>query len=197
MEIWKDVAGYEGQYQVSSLGRVRSIDRITPCGRKLHGKIRKATLNKNGYYYVNLSKGGKVKNVPVHRLVASAFIDNPNHHTTVNHINEAKTDNRATNLEWMPLEDNLRYGTHTERATKNKPDMSGDNHPNFGKRGAEALTHKGRVIGVSVSDPQKVVSFDTAATASRELGISSGQLCDAINGKAKSCGGYYWRRCDG
>ena len=197
MEHWKDICGYEGQYQVSDIGNVRSLDRVDSSGRCVKGRLRKVCVNRNGYAYVNLCKGGISKNIAVHRLVAAAFVDNPHGYLTVNHKNEVKTDNRADNLEWMDLPDNLRYGTHTERATANKPDCSGINHHNYGKYGAEAHTHKGCVVGVSKKDPSIIVIFDTAATAARTLNLSSGQLCDAINGKAKSCGGYYWSRRDG
>jgi hypothetical protein len=194
MEIWKDIPGYEGKYQVSSEGRVKSVDCFDSRGHHVRERIRSFCHNRNGYLYVNLSKNGKPKNILVHRLVAEAFIKNPHNYETVNHINEIKTDNRVCNLEWMTLADNLRYGTHTERATKNKPDMSGEKHFNYGRRGVNAITHKGRVIGVSKTNPSDVVEFETASVAARSLGISTGQLCDAINGKAKSCGGYYWRR---
>lgn len=197
MEHWKDISGYEGLYQVSDLGRVRSLDRYDAYGRFISGKLRNVCVNKKtGYCYVNLCKNGRSRNILLHRIVASAFIPNPLNLKTVNHKNENKQDNRVENLEWMSLQDNLMYGTHTERATKNKPDISGKRHHNYGLRGSSAHTHKGKVIGTSKFDPSVTVEFDTAATASRVLGISSGQLCDAINGKAKSCGGYYWRRCN-
>ena len=198
MELWKDIHGYEGQYQVSNLGRVRSLDRIAPKGKSLKGAIRKQFINKKtGYCYVNLCKNAKSNNILVHRLVASAFIDNSEHKETVNHINEIKTDNRAENLEWMSLDENLHYGSHFERSKKNKIAPKGELHPNYGKFGSNANTHKGKVIGVNKKDPNDVIEFDTAATAARILKVSSGQLCDAINGKAKSCGGYYWRRVYG
>ena len=197
MENWKDIVGFEGMYQVSDLGNVRSLDRINSAGKKVKGRIIIQTVNKRtGYCYVHLCKNGKAYGVSVHRLVAKAFVNSQDGNDTVNHINEIKTDNRAINLEWLSLADNLRYGTHNERALKNKPDLSGARHPNYARRGSQALTHKGRVIGINKKDPNDIVVFDTAATASRELHISSGQLCDAINGKAKSCGGYYWRRED-
>lgn len=197
MSIWKDVKGYEGLYEVSNAGEVRSKERVNSYGRRCKGIPRAFTLNRNGYLYVNLCKNGQLKNHLVHRLVAEAFVENPQHKETVNHKNEIKTDNRADNLEWLTLAENLRYGTHTERATAHKPDMSGAKHFNFGKRGAESKTHKGRVIGVKVSDPSVVVEFDTAATAAREMGISPGQLCDTLKGRYKSCKGYCWRRLDG
>lgn len=197
MENWKDVPGYEGLYQVSNLGRVRSLPHICR-GKRIPGKLRKVHLEQaTGYLSVGLSKNGIRKTITVHRLVALAFVPNPTGEATVNHKNEIKTDNRAENLEWMSLADNLRYGTHVQRATANKPDMRGEKNPRFGKYGKDAISHKGRVVGTSKRDPDVVVEFETAADAARILKVSSGQLCDAINGKAKSCGGYYWRRVDG
>ena len=196
MENWKDVYGYEGLYQVSDLGNVRTLAHVTN-GKPVKERIRKQTKNvRNGYMTIGLSKNGKSSNVYVHRLVATAFVDNPDGKPTVNHKNEDKTDNRAENLEWMTLPENLAFGTHDERAKANHKDMHGDLHPNFGRRGSEALTHKGSVVGIKKDDPTVVVRFDTAATASRVLGISSGHLCDTLKGKYKSCGGYYWRRLD-
>lgn len=197
METWKDIAGYEGLYQVSDFGKVRSASHICR-GKRIHGILRKLHVNaRTGYSYAVLCKNGIRKNYAVHRLVASAFVPNPTGEKTVNHKNEIKTDNRAENLEWMSLADNLRYGTHVQRATANKPDMRGEKNPRFGRFGKDAIAHKGRVIGISKTDPDMIVEFDTAADAARGLKISTGQLCDAINGKAKSCGGYYWRRLDG
>ena len=198
MEVWKDIEGYEGIYQVSNLGRVRSIDRINNKGKRNKGALLKLGVNKRtGYVRVGLCKFGARKGKSVHRLVAQAFIDNPNGLGTVNHKNENKQDNRVENLEWMSLQDNLAYGTHTQRATAHKPDMSGEKHFNYGKRGAESHTHKGKVIGINVDGSGEVIEFDTAATASRVLGINSGRICEAINGKRKSCAGYYWRRDNG
>lgn len=187
MELWKDVKGYEGLYQVSDSGRVRNST----------GQIRKQTLNKNGYLYVNLCKGGKIHNYSVHRLVALAFVETDNERLTVNHKNEIKTDNRSCNLEWMTLNENLRYGTHDQRMRENrKGKAAGPEHFNYGKFGANSHTHKGRVIGIS-KESGNVVEFPTAADAARALKISSGQLCDTLRGKYKTCGGYYWRREDG
>ena len=198
MEHWKDIEGYEGMYQVSDLGNVRSLDRINSYGRFVKGRQRKQHINSvTGYCYVNLSKEGKYTNLLVHRLVAMAFVKNPDGKPTVNHINENKQDNRAQNLEWMTLPENLQYGTHDERAKRNRVAPRAKDHPAFGKFGGASRTSKGKVVGVRKDDPTVIVEFDSAATAARELGLSTGQLCEAINGKTKSCGGYYWRRCHG
>ena len=102
-EQWRDIEGYDGAYQVSDLGRVRSLK---------FGKVRVLRISKNmkGYLFVNLHRDGKQKNVSVHRLVASAFIENDNIlNDQVNHRNEDKTDNRASNLEWCTAQYNSTY----------------------------------------------------------------------------------------
>ena len=103
-EIWASIHGYEGLYEVSNRGRVRSLK----FGKK---KILKPTPNKQGYYHVKLSKDSKTKDFRVSRLVAMAFVPNPNPNQwkQVNHKNEVKTDNRASNLEWCDCRYNIRY----------------------------------------------------------------------------------------
>jgi thymidylate kinase len=112
-EVWKDINGYEGLYQVSNMGKVRSLDRITKNGQNstylLKGKNKKLILKDNGYLTVSLYKDGKEKNKKVHRLVADAFIPAVDGKNIVNHINGDKTDNVATNLEWSTHTDNLQH----------------------------------------------------------------------------------------
>lgn len=115
MEEWRDIDGYVGLYQVSNLGRVRSLDRIDSMGRLRQGQILKITDNAKGYKKVMLCKDGKHINKYVHRLVAQAFIPNHNNLTEVNHKNEIKSDNRVENLEWTTHRDNMEYGTRKQR----------------------------------------------------------------------------------
>ena len=111
MEEWRDIKGYEGRYQISSEGRVRSLDRIGKNGYSYKGKILKPRPTKRGYIKANLS--GKI--YAVHRLVAQAFIPNPNNYPVVNHKDENPSNNCIENLEWCDVKYNINYGTANKR----------------------------------------------------------------------------------
>lgn len=118
MEIFKDIKEYEGLYQVSNLGRVKSLN-YNKTGKE---KILKPTTNKKGYQFVGLYKEGKTKNFLVHRLVAMAFIPTPmdTNATQVNHKDENPANNCVENLEWCTPKYNINYGTHNERIAKRR-----------------------------------------------------------------------------
>lgn len=110
-EIWKDVDGYEGLYQVSNLGRVKRV----ATSRVLNG------MNSgSGYVQVGLYKQGVVSRKLIHRLVAQAFIPNHEHKSEINHIDEDKTNNNINNLEWSTRKENINHGTRNERVSKIK-----------------------------------------------------------------------------
>ena len=131
-EIWKDIEGYEGLYQVSNLGRVRSLDRYVnnnhetkslKKGRILVNSILKST----GYLRVSLSREGKFVSKQVHRLVAEAFVSNPNNYPIINHKDENPLNPCADNLEWCTSEYNNNYGTRLDKISKamtNNPKIS-------------------------------------------------------------------------
>lgn len=107
-EIWADIEDYVGSYQVSNLGNIRSLPRN---GRKM--KVLKLRVSSNGYFLVNLYSEGKGKTWQVHRLVAKAFVENPENKAQVNHINGNKLDNRQDNLEWNSPKENMQHATNT------------------------------------------------------------------------------------
>jgi hypothetical protein len=119
MEQWKPVVGYEGFYEVSNQGRIRSVDRITNSSIRHNdhvvkkGKMLKLNLKRGGYLAVDLSKENVKKTKTVHRIVAEAFIPNPEDKYTVNHINGNKSDNRVENLEWATSSENSIHAVKT------------------------------------------------------------------------------------
>lgn len=106
MEQWKDICGYEGICQVSSLGRIRSLERVDSAGHRLKGRLRRHGLDKNGYHIIGLCKDGKMKTFKVHRLVVGAFSDKPISGLEVNHIDGDKGNNCIDNLELVSCIEN-------------------------------------------------------------------------------------------
>ena len=121
-ELWKPISGYEGIYEVSSLGRVRSLDRVVVDYRGIEksvgGKILKPGVTNKGYYIVSLNSVDKRHTLTVHRLVANAFVPNLDNKPQVNHINGIKTDNRICNLEWLTNEENMKHAINNGLANK-------------------------------------------------------------------------------
>ena len=119
-ETWKDVVGYEGLYEVSNKGDVYSVERISSQGIKIGGQTLKPSYGRGGYLKVGLCKNGTMETKRVHRLVAEAFISNPNGLPQVNHRDEVKVNNNVENLEWCTSKYNSNHGTRTERASQAK-----------------------------------------------------------------------------
>ena len=120
VEIWKDIENYEGLYQVSNFGRVRSLDRVVRRNKGFglcKGRVLKPRLPA-GYCQVSLCKQNNVSQFLVHRLVAEAFVPNPDNLPQVNHKDEVKTNNRADNLEWCTPEYNCNYGNHNKKLSE-------------------------------------------------------------------------------
>lgn len=130
-EEWRDIKGYEGLYQVSNLGRVRSLDRYTKSRwgtQKLEkGIIMKLSYDRDGYQIICLRRDAKNSRFRVHRLVAEAFIDNPYNYPLINHKDENKANNCVNNLEWCSHKYNVNYGSCIEKRikkTRNDPHRS-------------------------------------------------------------------------
>lgn len=118
-EIWRDVDKYEGSYQVSNLGRIKSVYRIDNNHHIVKERILNQMKNWSGYMRVALSKNGKVKKHSVHRLVAKAFIPNPLNKPQVNHKDETRDNNCVDNLNWMTAKENSNYGSRNSNVLLN------------------------------------------------------------------------------
>ena len=149
-EIWKDVAGYEGKYQVSNLGGVRSLDRLsrehdnhgTMCRTKIKGRIMRGTPDPDGYLEICLyNEFHKPKYYRIHRLVAEAFIPNPENLPQVDHINCVKDDNRVENLAWVTCKENINRAWKAGRCTPRQP--SHEDIERFRKLGKQVVKWRG------------------------------------------------------
>ena len=166
-EIWKDIEGYENLYQVSNLGRVKALGNGGSKNSKFSSERILKTCEIKGYLRVTLSKDGKQKQYSVHRLVAQAFLQNPDNLPQVNHKDEDKTNNRVDNLEWCSAKYNNNYGTRIQRITEKKSKQ------------------------VLCVETGKI--YPSLRQAERELGISHNNISAACRGIQKTCGGFHWR----
>ena len=153
----KDIKDYEGLYAITTDGNVWSYK---------SRKFLKPYLIKGGYHIVGLYNNGKRKKFLIHRLVAEAFIPNPNNLPCVNHKDENKSDNNVNNLEWCSYEYNNNYGTRVKRSAEKKSEA---------------------VYCVELDR-----TFKSQTEAVKELGISQGNISNCLTGKIKTAGGYHW-----
>lgn len=186
-EEWKDILGFEESYQISNIGNVRSKDRMVTYsnGRIAFcpGKMIKTSVATNGYVIVCLSKNGKQSKKLVHRLVANAFIDNPNLLPEINHIDENKRNNRAENLEWCTVKYNRNFGSRNKRAAEHKD--------------YNAIAKKNRLIqGKPVIQIEKngeiIGKFLSTRHAESVTGFHRQAISGCCNGKYKYAYGFKW-----
>ena len=194
-EIWKDIPGYEGYYQVSNFGRVKSIPRKVYCNGGFHiskEKIMKQDQNKSGYWRAHLLKDKVAKTLLVHRLVAKAFLPNPDSLPDINHKDENPSNNYVDNLEWCTEKYNMNYGTAIERRK-----VSFVRNESFKKANATKVRNKSRGAEKSVEGTSKdgitTITFRSMSEAERMTGISKGRISDCCHGRRLSAGGYYWK----
>lgn len=169
-EIWKDIIGYEGLYQISSWGNVKSLERKVNRGkyfRIVKERVLKISLNSIGYCQIKLCKNGKQKVLRVHRLVAIHFIDNLDNKLEVNHIDGNKTNNYYKNLEWCTRSENTQHAY--------------DNGLMENVRNSDYCSKK-------VYCPELDQEFESSYEAERKLGIAQQNISSCCNGNLKSAG---------
>lgn len=165
-EIWKPIKDYEGLYQVSNLGNVRSLNRKIK-NRNLKEKIKKFDKTKFGYLRVELNNNGKKKKYLVHRLVAQTFLDNPNNYPCINHKDENKNNNIVINLEWCDyLYNNLYNNKHKKNWVKVKQ-----------------LDKNNNIINI----------FESITEATKKTNIIQCEISNCLHNRQKTAGGYYWQ----
>lgn len=172
-EVWRDIGGYEGVYQISNLGRVKSLHRsiLRKNGVKqtFSERILKIKTQKNGYKFINLKCQGKQERTfRLHRLVAEAFIPNPLDLPCINHKDEDKSNNTSDNLEWCTQKYNINYGSHNEKVSSSQ----------------------GRKVFQFSLVGDFIRSYKSVNEATIESGINN--ISAACNGKYNQAGGYLW-----
>ena len=192
MEIWKEIEGYEGVYQVSNHGNVRSLNyRKTKKVKNL-----KPQKDKKEYFTVGLCREGRMKWGKIHRLVASAFLPNPDKKPQVNHINGNKSDNRVENLEWATESENQlhAYKTGLKAGSQEWGRTLGKVH---GKtpRSQQAERCKRPVIATHIQSGKETL-FESAAEVERTMGINHAIVPRVCNGRQKASKGYSFRYMD-
>lgn len=178
-EIWKDVEGYEGLYQISNYGNLRSL--VDKYGKK-RVLLRKCQKTAKGYLHTRLYKNHKGKTLRIHILVAKAFIPNPHNYPMVNHKDEDKTNNCVWNLEWCDNSYNSNYGTLPERKS-----IINTNHPS-----------KSKQVAMFDNNWNLLRVFPSCSEAQRQTGINQSlisKVCRAPIGHF-SAGGNNWRFWD-
>lgn len=198
-EVWKDVVGYEGRYMVSNFGNVISLNY---CNSKKTKPISFRYRGTNNLYpYVHLTKNGQAKNWYIHRLVAIAFIPNPNNYPVVNHIDENPANNHVDNLEWCTQKHNCNHGTRNKRISdKHKGVKLSEYHC---RRMSECRIgipqyHRRRKVNQYSMDMKLIKTWDCITDAAESIKGSSSHIteCCKLLKRHRSYKGYIWRYAD-
>lgn len=177
MEIWKDIDGYSGEYQISNYGRVKSFKYGSP-------KILKYKTNNKGYKWVALCSNGVQSNLLVHRLVAIHFLENDKNYKIINHIDENPANNNVSNLEWCTQSENVRKSTKFRNLYKDKKVLCPPIHcKNKDTKNKVKQIYNGNVIRI----------FDNSLQVKKCLGFDQSFILSVCRNKRKSAYGYQWQ----
>ena len=180
-EVWKDVAEYEGFYQVSNRGNVRSVARRDSIGRKRGGRLLAPSYGGNGYPQVDMYKNGKSKKKYIHRLVAETFLPNTNGFPQVNHRDENKVNNNVKNLEWCTSEYNNSYGTKTERTAQTQS-----------KKVRASNIKTNEVVKFNSTHDAGRKGYDQSSVAKACKGVFKTKAGTLMGGDGRTYKGYKW-----
>lgn len=179
-EIWKDIKGYEGLYQVSNFGKIKSIPRH---GTRKNMHIISQNYNRCGYKIVNLYKNAKGKTKTVHRIVAETFMKNTLNKEDINHIDGNKDNNNVTNLEWTSHKENMKHARKNHLI--NISDKVIEQGRKIGKTRAKKI--------LQIEKYSIIKQWNSMTEASKATGISISEISLCCNNKKKSVGGYEWK----
>lgn len=181
MEQWKDIEGYEGMYQVSNTGKVKSLKRVTKFKGKDYTRTEQEKLltlakHHKGYFKAQLRKNDKLKAFFIHRLVAQAFIPNPESKATVNHKDGDKSNNTVENLEWMSNQENMAHAYAT------------------GLRNNDAIHLKQlKPVAQYSKSGELITTYGSVKEAVEKTGLRQGGISSCCRGNYKHSGGYVWK----
>lgn len=188
-EIWKNIEGYEGLYLISNFGRIKSLNRYKRCGNtlKLYNDIILKQGKVDGYKTIQLCKDGIAKSFRVHRLVAEAFIPNPQNKSQVNHKDGDRTNNYVENLEWCTPKENI---IHSYKKLERKANTPWKNK--FGKDNPNSK----EVYKIDKNTNKIIEKFYGINEANRKTNIARSSIYKVCNNKQKTAGGYIWKFAD-
>lgn len=177
-EIWKDIQGYEGKYQISSLGRVKSCRRTSVVNGGVYSRSEKILKQSivSGYNTVCLCNQSMQKNFKVHRLVASSFVPNPNNFKYINHIDENKQNNSSDNLEWCTAKQNTNHGTNKIRISNTKRN-NGQSRP----------------VALLDNNDNIIKEFYAIVDAAEYIGARKSDVCAVCRGRQATVKGYKFK----
>lgn len=207
-EQWKDIQGYENLYQISSLGRVKSLAKTITGGLGLKQNMPEIILSPNqynGYPYVVLFKNGKGQTFKIHRLVANAFIPNPEKKPCVDHINTHTSDNRVNNLRWVTYKENSnnpitrqkmeKIGAYTITEEMKEKAIKGCKKV-WKERRQELIAKINAKRAVAVKCIETNTIYPSVREAARAYNLNPSNISSACRGKIKTSGGYHWEYKD-
>lgn len=193
-EEWRNIDGYEGLYQVSNLGRVRGLPIVTKFGarnKKIPYRILTPTISKRGYYVVTLHKNGVSKTCTVHRLIATAFIPNPDNKPYIDHIDTNRLNNDVCNLRWVTSKENANNPLTLEKNRRMCKQLWQEGRYDNRKNRRSCIK-----VGQYTKNGDLIKVWDSIIEASKTLGIDSSSIsavCLGTNKKRRSAGGYKWK----